>query len=279
MHDVLSPPVARRQPMPEIRAERFVTRPGPVVLEAVAEDRIKVHTGAPVTGSCAHDRFRYAHGDIDLLPAGSADAWDEDQGSTSVVLQFAPALLSRAADELGLDGARIGLPLRHRLQDAQIGHVAWALDAHRQAGHPGGRLYDDSLATALLGYLAGRYRTPQTPRRGLSRVQLQRVSDHIDAYLDQDLSLARLARVAGLGASHFKVQFKRSTGLPVHAYVIRRRVERARELLLRRELPTSQVALEAGFAHQSHMVRTLRRVLGEQAAPLLRRQQARATNG
>jgi len=254
-----------------LHVAHYVTRPGLVTLDAVAEHRIKVHTGAPVTGTCGVSRFRYSHGDVDLLPAGSADRWDEDSASTSVMLSFAPPLLSRTADELGLDGARVGLTPRHQFRDPQIQHIAWALDADREAGHPSGRLYSDSLATALLTHLVARHRMPQTPLRGLSKPQLQRVTEYIEAHLDKDLSLARLAQVAGVSASHLKTQFKRSTSLPVHAYVVQRRVERARALLLRRDLSASQIALEAGFAHQSHMVRCLRRILGMAAEPLLRR--------
>ncbi|WP_145985537.1 helix-turn-helix domain-containing protein [Marilutibacter maris] len=57
----------------------------------------------------------------------------------------------------------------------------------------------------------------------------------------------------------------------------------ARELLLRRDMPASQIALEAGFAHHSHMMRTLRRVLGEASVAPLRRksppEQATAASG
>jgi AraC family transcriptional regulator len=51
-------------------------------------------------------------------------------------------------------------------------------------------------------------------------------------------------------------------GLPVHRYVVERRVERARQLLLRGDRSMGDIAIEAGFTHQSHMARCLRRVLG-----------------
>ena len=79
--------------------------------------------------------------------------------------------------------------------------------------------------------------------------------------------------MAGVSVSHLKTLFRRSTGLPVHQYVLRRRVERARLLLERGELPLSQIALEAGFAHQSHMARCMRRLLGTTPAALRRSQQ------
>ena len=66
----------------------------------------------------------------------------------------------------------------------------------------------------------------------------------------------------GTSASHLKTLFKRSMGISVHAYVVQRRVTRARQLLLKGDLPSSQVALESGFADQSHMARCFRRLLG-----------------
>ena len=246
------------------------TRSGMVTLEAVPDHRIRIQASA-ASGTCEGKRFTYAPGDLDLLPAGSAARWEEDGDSASVILRFPPSLLQRTADDLGLDGTRVGLAPLHQLRDPQIEHIAWALHADRQAGHPGGPIYAESLGLALATHLVARHRTQQAPLRGLSKTQLQRVTDHVEAHLDQDLSMARLAQVAGISASHLKTLFKRSTGLPVHAYVVRRRVERARMLLLRRDLPASRIALEAGFAHQSHMLRCLRRVLGPAAMPLVRR--------
>jgi AraC family transcriptional regulator len=178
------------------------------------------------------------------------------------VLQLSPALLRRAAEDMGLDPDRAGLEPRHQFRDPQIEHIAWALDAERRAGYPSGLLYTESLGLALAVHLLGRYLTPLRLPRGLSKPQLRRVTAYIEDYLDQNLSLARLAAVAGVSASHLKTLFKRSTGLPVHTYVVQRRVERAKALLVRGELPASQVALAAGFAHQSHMARCMRRVLG-----------------
>ena len=73
-----------------------------------------------------------------------------------------------------------------------------------------------------------------------------------------------------VSASHLRALFKRTVGTPVHEYVIQRRVERARALLLRGDLPASQVALDAGFSHQSHMARCMRRVLGVTPATIAR---------
>lgn len=57
--------------------------------------------------------------------------------------------------------------------------------------------------------------------------------------------------------------------MPVHQYVVQRRVERARALLLQGALSASQGALESGFAHQSHMAHCMNRLLGVSPSELV----------
>lgn len=245
-----------------LRVDVRATPPGKVELGRASEHRVKIHAGAPVRGRCDAHAFVYSRGDVDLHPAGFLDTWEEFDASESIVIGLAPSLLQRAADDIGLDAARIGLEPRFQFRDPQIEHIAWALEAERRNGAPNGKLYAESLGLGLAVHLLGRYKSSTAIKRGLSRVQLRRVSAYIENNIDEDLSLAALAQIANLSTSHFKTMFKRSTGLAVHEYVIRRRVERAKQMLTRGDLPASQVAAAAGFSHQSHMARAMRRVLG-----------------
>ncbi len=270
-----APKLDEPRPRVGLRVDLHTTLPGVVELEALPDHRLKIHAGAPVQAVCHFQRFTYTRGDVDILPAGLSDIWEEDEASTSLILQFSPSLLRRAAEDMGLDPDRTGLEPRHQFRDPQIEHIAWALDAERKAGYPSGPLYTESLGVGLAVHLLGHYPAPHNLPRGLSQLRLRRVTEYIEEHLDQDTSLARLAGVAEVSASHLKTLFKRSTGLPIHEYVMRRRVERAKTLLLHGELPASQVALEAGFAHQSHMARWMRRVLGVSPSSVVRNSRAR----
>lgn len=97
----------------------------------------------------------------------------------------------------------------------------------------------------------------------MSTRQLRILIEFIETNLDQKLHLADLASVAGVSSTRLKSLFRNSTGTPVHQYVIRRRVEYARALIATTTMPASQIALAAGFAHQSHMATTMRRLLGQ----------------
>jgi AraC-like DNA-binding protein len=61
--------------------------------------------------------------------------------------------------------------------------------------------------------------------------RLKRVLDHIDRNIDGEISIDELAALAEQGSFHFQRCFKQSTAMPLHRYVIERRVERACEFL------------------------------------------------
>ena len=260
------------------RAELHSLPPGVVELPPLPHHLLSIHAGAPVRATCRCDgplhRRLQMRGDIDLIPAGLDGRWEDESSATALVLRLEPALLRSAAADLGLDPDGITLAPQLQLRDPRIEHIGWALKAELEEGHPGGRLYAESLGLALAAHLLRRY-VPAAAmllarKQGLSKPQQRRILDYIEAHLDESLSLARLAGIAGVSASHFKPLFKQSLGLPVHQYVIRRRVEHAKRLLLAGRSPMSEIALAAGFAHQSHMARAMRRVLGMTPAELMR---------
>jgi AraC family transcriptional regulator len=130
----------------------------------------------------------------------------------------------------------------------------------------GSRLYAETMANALAVHLLQHYSARQPILRdyngGLSRHQLRQVIDYINGHLDRDLGLAELAKIVQMSPHYFTRLFKQSTGLTPHQYVIHRRVERAKELLLNGELTIAEVAYSVGFANQSHLNRHLKRRLG-----------------
>jgi AraC-like DNA-binding protein len=97
---------------------------------------------------------------------------------------------------------------------------------------------------------------------GLAPWQKRRLLELIDSNLDGQLRLSYLAEECGLSVSHFSRSFKRSFGVPVHRYLIARRVERAKFLLRSSSAPLSEIALESGFADQAAFSRTFRAVVG-----------------
>ena len=88
---------------------------------------------------------------------------------------------------------------------------------------------------------------------------LARVDDYIMAHLDQDLTLADLAKVAGLSPSYFLRAFKGATGRTPHRHLMERRVQQACDLLRRSDRPLAEITYCCGFASQSHMTDVFKR--------------------
>jgi AraC family transcriptional regulator len=97
---------------------------------------------------------------------------------------------------------------------------------------------------------------------GLAPWQFRRIEAFIEANLDGDPSIVELARECGLSSSHFARAFSRTTGMPPHRWLMRRRVERAKHLLATGELELAQIALTCGFVDQSHLNRVFTRFEG-----------------
>lgn len=250
---------------------RLMSDPSGVVeMSAQPNAIISVHVGPSTRMVCRHGNETYRgvaiHGDVEIIPWGTPGSWELKQRDTALVMSVSPRLLHAAAEDSGLDAGGMELRSRFHTRDVQIEHMAWALRSEMERGYPSGRLYIDSLATALAVHLVRHYSSLSRPARAtngkMPLAKLKQVLLFIDDHLSQNLSLAEIAQVAGLGVSYCNTLFRAAVGVSIHQYLIRRKVERAAWLLQESELPISQVALETGFAHQSHLALHMRRILG-----------------
>jgi|SRR6185312_4583467 len=91
---------------------------------------------------------------------------------------------------------------------------------------------------------------------------LRDARDRLDAYIGEPTSLRTIAADAGVHPVHLAATFRRFLGCSVGEYARRRRFEYARRELADLERPLSDVAAEAGFADQSHLTRTFKRLTG-----------------
>jgi AraC family transcriptional regulator len=118
-------------------------------------------------------------------------------------------------------------------------------------------------ASAILGAVEEGRQSRGCVRGGLAPWQARKVASHIDTNLGSPITIESLARIARLSGAHFSRAFRTSFGDPPVAYIIRRRVERAQDLMLSTDASLSQITHDCGFVDQAYLCKLFRRFVGE----------------
>jgi AraC family transcriptional regulator len=118
-------------------------------------------------------------------------------------------------------------------------------------------------ASALAGHAdsLGENSQPST-RGGLAPWQVERLKRHIDKAYPDRINIDDLAQMTRLSSSYFSAAFRVSFGTSPHDYICRRRLHQAEHLMATTDIPLSEIALDCGFADQSHLSRVFRRLKG-----------------
>jgi AraC family transcriptional regulator len=208
----------------------------------------------------------YVHGNgrVDVIPAFLNHQTNWDREVEFSVIAICPTLLIQATQDLM--PCEIELIPQVSIDDPVIQQLALALKLEIQMGCMSGRLYGELLGTALAARLAANYAVSKPAlgckANGLSQSQLERVIDYIKANLTQDLSILDLATLTSMSESHFSRSFKQSAGISPYQYLMQQRVERAKQLLEKRSITISSIALDCGFANQTHLTKVFRQMTG-----------------
>jgi AraC family transcriptional regulator len=217
-----------------------------------------------IDGKFHHDRIQT--GDFTVFPADISYGVAWDRAIEVLMVGFDPALIKQTVLELNdceqwKLAANCDLEIfpKNKLNDRLIYQIGLALKNELNTNGSVDRLYTESLTDTLLVNLL-RYCSSQPFDRSsstqcLANSQLQEIVDYIHENIAYDLSLKELATIAGMGSHHFGNLFKRSTGLSPYQYVIQQRLDRAKELLKDRDLSIVDIAVQTGFANQSHLTR------------------------
>ncbi|MGH7182619.1 MAG: AraC family transcriptional regulator [Nitrospiraceae bacterium] len=221
--------------------------------------RYEVSTGGKTISETA------GPGTIFVCPRGTQDhvLWKGPTNRIAVVLH--PRLLARTLEETA-HCADLELMEHWNLRDRRIESLMLALYTDIEDGSSAGRLYGESIGTALSVYLTQKFAVfrPKIAsyRGGIPSARLKRVTDYIEAHLDEDISLSALAEVAGMGTHYFCELFKQSMPLSPYQYVLQKRIERAKGYLREPHLKMIDVGVAVGFKNQSHFARVFKRIVG-----------------
>ena len=132
--------------------------------------------------------------------------------------------------------------------------------------HTPSPMFVQGIAQSLAVHLVRTYTDPNAKGReqrgGLPAFKLRKVTALLEAHLDDEFNLSRIASEAGVSKFHFCRLFKRTTGFAPSRYFIRMRMEKARRLLRETTKSVIEVGLEVGYASPSHFAHIFRREVG-----------------
>ena len=202
---------------------------------------------------------------ITFIPAGYPLHWVWSYMSESINLSIHPDMLDTMLEHMS-GSANMSNVIRpmFRVADHDLSHCMHRL--HTEISDPKAqRLAIESLLGEIGLNLTGLFGNGLELKEHSAGVDLITLhcSELIHDRLDENLSLAELARESGLSPFHFLRRFKEATGFPPHEYQLRLRIKKARELLLSDpKLSVAQIGFELGFADESHFRRHFKRIVG-----------------
>lgn len=208
-------------------------------------------------GIRTHSQFKA--GDLILNPSGcfTRPQWDQDTRFTLVAID--PASLVSICDELEIPDVEV--PMRFHFKNGALDRTIQRLIACFDTSAPA-LLEAQALELTLIRHVIGECRRLDNGSHQLSKSKLERVEDFIQARLLQPITLEDMASVAGYSPSRFLLLFRNATGSSPHQYIMRKRLERAHDLLLHTRLSIGEIASDCGFADQSHFIRLFKRRTG-----------------
>lgn len=200
-----------------------------------------------------------------ICPNSYRQAYRWDRRNQIVYLNLTSELLSRHKIAL-LKTDCVELIPHFAVQDRLIYHIGLALKAELETNGASSCLYAESAATFLAIHLLRHYSTRIYKIRdyvgGLPQHKLKQAIDYIQEHLSENISLEAMANHIDISGYHFCRLFKQSTGFSPYQYVIKQRVERAKQLLRQGKMSISEIAIACGFTHQSHLNRHFKRITG-----------------
>ncbi|GAB3634477.1 AraC family transcriptional regulator [Hymenobacter arcticus] len=216
----------------------------------------------------------YQTGDLGLYPGGEYGQITWTAASANTYLMVDDQYLEQLARQ-GLDLRYFALQERAKFADPLLVQLGRQLLAVASDHHATGPLYAESLIHALCYHLIeyhGAYERRVAPAGKLPAAVLARIEAYVEEQLSTPVTLETLAGLANLSVFHFARLFKQTTGLAPYHYVLRRKIQRAQQLLRLADASVTHVSEVLGFASPASFSAAFKRATGQGPQAFQRRQ-------
>lgn len=193
---------------------------------------------------------------------------DADRGDENVVhLRANEDEIRQVRAYLGADRGAGSQPCRIEADDPVVRHLSAALENAESKTCEFNAVYADAMRLAIVTrvlHLQAKSNDASGQRRHvpLPKWRLKRLIDYVDENYGGNVTLASMAAAAGLSRMHFAAQFRAATGMRPHQYVMKRRIDAAKQMLRETDAALVDVALDSGFQSQAHFTTVFKRFTG-----------------
>lgn len=205
-------------------------------------------------------------GDLAIYPAYSSQQFRWDREAEFFNLFIEPSFLTQVGYDVFSSDRLELIPHLATLCDPFVQQIGFALKTSLEIDGKSSSLYADAIAHVLVVHLLARYSTHSHQIKliagGFTQAQWKQIIDFIHATLDRNIHLAELAGIVQFSPYHFAHVFKKSTNTSPHQYIIRCRIERAKQLMAMGNLSIATIAQMVGFASQGHFTYHFKRLAG-----------------
>lgn len=205
---------------------------------------------------------------ICITPGEATTRWEHHGHPEILQVYIREPVYSTAVHEMyGCDKSAAQVVPRFAILDPLLEQLCIAIARALREGTVEDGLYTDTLAQMIAVHLARYHCSRSRPchmaaMKPIPSWKIRRLVDYIEENLDRDLSLEVMAAEVAVSPLYLPRSFKAALGESPHQYVIRRRIERAKELLTSGDTPVVDVALAVGFSSQSHLSSWFVRLVG-----------------
>ena len=223
------------------------------------------------TGAGQLQEHTPATGSVSLTPIAVGDNEATFTAPIPALLHlYVPTLLfRRLSDDFNLPGMP-GHSIRYLagVRDEIINQVGNSIVSEMTNESAAGRMFVETASLMLAAHLlrtygdSGSSKSFESTAHRLDHARLRRVLDHISVHLADEITVAELARVAGLSTFHFARMFALAVGISPNRYVSRLRLEQAMADAAAGKLSLAQIAFKSGFSSQASFTRAFRRATG-----------------
>ncbi|MEJ2404621.1 MAG: AraC family transcriptional regulator [Candidatus Thiodiazotropha sp.] len=191
---------------------------------------------------------------------------DDKQECAALLIHISPKFISKVAEEVaGIDGNRIELRHQVGIHDPLMTQIANALKVQLIQSDLYGNIFAETAAHLLAAHLLQKYSTynkklPKVKERIGKR--LSTILEYIHANLHEDISIESLANISYMSPYYFIRWFKKQSGETPYQFILRQRMDRAKQLLINTDKPVIEIASETGYGYSCNFSNAFKQYTG-----------------